>query len=178
MSSTIEQHNAGAYPAAVASRALLPSLPARGGQDPWELRRRSPVIQLCQLAAQLRRQLAESLAQRGFVGLRPSFAPVLRLVADQGVPIGLIADALGISPQAASQSAALEALGYARRRPNPADGRPIEGGGVVLGTRCPETTERARRPYSRGALRSLPALRTSHRDHGPHSDVERLGSLR
>lgn len=101
------------------------------------------------LARDLETSLMRTLSEeKGFRGLRPSFAPLLALLApaspsqgtarspsksasrraasrlEAGRPLGALARELAISKQACSQLASLiEAEGYLERRPNPLDGR-------------------------------------------------------
>lgn len=82
------------------------------------------VRQLLAISRDVEPRLLVALRERGHDGLRPQYARFLYLVWDQPRPMGEIAEALGLSPQAASQLAGrIEAAGYVERRPNPADGR-------------------------------------------------------
>jgi len=72
----------------------------------------------------LRRHIRADLAARGHAELRPSFAPLLTRIRAGGVPQGRLAEAMGVSPQAASQTVGLaEQAGYVTREPNPDDRR-------------------------------------------------------
>ncbi len=69
-------------------------------------------------------RLAETLAASGDLGLRPGFAPLLERLRDGALPVGGLAVALGVTPQAASRSArTLEELGYVERTASAVDGR-------------------------------------------------------
>ena len=82
------------------------------------------VHDLIAVANDLRRHIDEALAERGYEHRRPGFAPLLSLVWRGGVPQGRLAAALGVSPQAASQTVGLAAdAGFVTRIPNPEDGR-------------------------------------------------------
>jgi DNA-binding MarR family transcriptional regulator len=73
------------------------------------------------LELRVRQALSEDL---GFLGLRPSFGPLLSLIWDEGRPLTAIAGELAISKQACGQLANLaESAGYLERRPNPQDRR-------------------------------------------------------
>ena len=73
------------------------------------------------LQSRVRQTLAEDL---GYDGLRPSLAPLLSLLWDEGRPLAAVAEALDTSPQAASQLTSLaQAHGYLERTPHPDDGR-------------------------------------------------------
>lgn len=64
----------------------------------------------------VQREIARALAESGDHGLRPSFAPLLQLVSGGPMPVGRLAEQLGISAQAASKAAAaLVELGYLER---------------------------------------------------------------
>jgi DNA-binding MarR family transcriptional regulator len=82
------------------------------------------VHDLITVANDLRRHIDDALAERGYEHRRPGFAPLLSLVWQGGVPQGRLAAALGVSPQAASQTVGLAAdAGFVTRIPNPEDGR-------------------------------------------------------
>jgi DNA-binding MarR family transcriptional regulator len=82
------------------------------------------VHDLIAIGNDLRRHIRADLAARGYSELRPSFAPLLTRIWRGPVPQGRLADALGVSPQAASQTVgSAEQAGYVRREPNPDDGR-------------------------------------------------------
>lgn len=82
------------------------------------------VHDLIAIANDLRRHIDDALAERGYEHRRPGFAPLLSLVWQGGVPQGQLAAALGVSPQAASQTVGLaERAGFVARIPNPGDGR-------------------------------------------------------
>lgn len=99
-----------------------PSGPLRASHDVHALD--NHVHDLIAVANDLRSHLTDSLARVGYEGLRPSFAPLFARLWAGGIALGQLADALGVSLQAASQSVALaEELGYVVREPNPADGR-------------------------------------------------------
>ena len=79
---------------------------------------------LIAISNDLRRHINDDLAALGYVELRPSFAPLLSKLWQGGVPQGLLAEAMGVSAQAASQTVGLaEQAGYVVREPNPDDGR-------------------------------------------------------
>ena len=70
------------------------------------------------------RMLGRLSSSDGYANLRPSFGPVLALVAQRARPLGALAAALSISPQAVSQLvSACEKAGYTERRADPKDGR-------------------------------------------------------
>ncbi len=82
------------------------------------------VHDLIVIANDLRHHIDDALAERGYEHRRPGFAPLLSLVWKGGVPQGPLAMALGVSPQAASQTVGLAAdAGFVNRMPNPDDGR-------------------------------------------------------
>ena len=69
-------------------------------------------------------RLAIALAESGHHHLRPSFGPLLERLRDGALPIGQVAAALDVSPQAASRDALmLERFGYVARAVSAADGR-------------------------------------------------------
>jgi DNA-binding MarR family transcriptional regulator len=70
------------------------------------------------------RAMRELGEERGYADLRPSFGPLLSLIAIQARPLGALAEQLSISPQACSQLVNLaEEAGYLERRSDPADRR-------------------------------------------------------
>ena len=82
------------------------------------------VHDLIAIANDLRRHIDTVLAERGFEHRRPAFAPLLSLVWQSGVPQARLAEALSVSPQAASQMVgAAASAGLVTRVPNPDDGR-------------------------------------------------------
>lgn len=82
------------------------------------------VHDLIAIANDLRRHIDAALAERGYEHRRPGFAPLLSLVWHGGVPQGRLAEAFGVSRQAASQAVGLAAdAGFVTRIPNPEDGR-------------------------------------------------------
>ncbi len=109
-------------------------------------------------------RLLSALHERGHEGLRPSFGRFLYLVWDEPRPLKVIAQELGISRQAASQTARrVEAAGYAELRPDPADGRSkivaiTPQGRAVDDDRAREAIEKCESRYE--AIVGAPALRT------------------
>ena len=91
----------------------------------WPRYRDNLAGHLIGIARDLQGRVQHALGERcGYRGLRPSFAPFLTLLWDEGRPLRAIASELAISNQAASQLADLvEAAGYLERRPNPQDRR-------------------------------------------------------
>jgi DNA-binding MarR family transcriptional regulator len=91
----------------------------------WPRYRDNLARHLIGIARDLRGRVQHSLGERcGFRELRPSFAPFLTLLWDEGRPLRVVASELAISNQACSQLANLvEAAGYLERRPNPRDRR-------------------------------------------------------
>lgn len=82
------------------------------------------VHDLIAISNDLRRHLTEDLRALGYEDLRPAFGPLLSHVWERGLPQTSIAEALGVSVQAASQTVtAAEQAGYVTRMPNPDDGR-------------------------------------------------------
>lgn len=70
------------------------------------------------------RMLGRLTAEDGYERLRPSFGPLLSLIAQRPRPLRALADALSISPQAVSQLvSACERCGFTERGPDPDDGR-------------------------------------------------------
>ena len=69
-------------------------------------------------------RLAFALAESGYPHLRPSFGLLLERLRDGALPVGQVATALGVSPQAASRDAQmLERFGYVARAASAVDGR-------------------------------------------------------
>ena len=65
-----------------------------------------------------------ALAESGYPHLRPSFGPLLERLRDGALPVGQVATALDVSPQAASRDAQmLERFGYVARAASAVDGR-------------------------------------------------------
>src|SRR5512134_1254199 len=91
----------------------------------WPRYRDNLARHLIGIARDLQGRLQHSLGERfGFRELRPSFAPLLTLLWDEGRPLRELARELAISAQACGQLADLvEAAGYLERRPNPQDRR-------------------------------------------------------
>lgn len=82
------------------------------------------------------RALHELTETRGYEGLRPSFGPLLSLVALEPRSLGHLAEQLAISPQATSQLVnTAERAGYLERRPDPQDGRARKIALTALGGR-------------------------------------------
>jgi len=82
------------------------------------------VHHLIAIANDLRRHIDRTLADAGYEQRRPGFAPLLALVWKGAVPQGQLAEALGVSAQAASQTVGLAArAGFVARVANPDDGR-------------------------------------------------------
>ena len=117
-------------------------------------------------------RLAIALAESGHHHLRPSFGPLLERLRDGALPIGQVAAALDVSPQAASRDALiLERFGYVARAVSAADGRSrvvaLTDRGDDLITRAGETFVECEHAYEelvgRAAigrvLRDLDALR-------------------
>ncbi|MEE4661310.1 MAG: MarR family transcriptional regulator [Halieaceae bacterium] len=77
------------------------------------------------LARYLQSRLMHSLIDEyGHSGLRLHFEPYIALAAPNGIPLGELADNLRVSRQAVSQVIKqIEAAGYLKRVPDPADGR-------------------------------------------------------
>ncbi|HEY8582051.1 MAG TPA: MarR family transcriptional regulator, partial [Capillimicrobium sp.] len=68
--------------------------------------------------------LHERLAERGHPDLRPAHGYAFQTIGARGATGTRIAEALGITKQAAGQMVdELERLGYVRREPDPADAR-------------------------------------------------------
>ncbi len=99
---------------------LLPE----GGQ-PWARYRNHLARHLIEISRDLQTRVRETLRDEcGYASLRPSFAPFLSMIWDEGRPVSAIADELGISKQACSQLAnRVEAAGYLERKAHPEDGR-------------------------------------------------------
>jgi DNA-binding MarR family transcriptional regulator len=82
------------------------------------------VHDLIAISNDLQRHVTGDLRRRGYEGLRPSFARLLSSVWEAGLAQSRLADELGVSVQAASQTVSLaEEVGYVMREPNPEDGR-------------------------------------------------------
>ena len=101
-----------------------------GGESPvsvaiWPHYRDNLARHLIGVARDLQGRVQQALAEHhGHRDLRPSFAPFLTLLWEEGRPLRAVATELGISNQACSQLANLvEAAGYLERRPNPHDRR-------------------------------------------------------
>lgn len=112
------------------------------------------VHDLIAISNDLRRHINDDLRRRGYGELRPSFAPLLSRIRGDGVPQGRLADELGVSVQAASQTVGLaEHAGYVTRVPNPNDGRSklvvltdlgrhfVEHGAMAIDTRAAQYAE-------------------------------------
>jgi len=82
------------------------------------------VHHLIAIANDLRRHIDRVLADSGYEHRRPAFAPLFSLLWKGAVPQGRLAEALGVSAQAASQSVGFAArAGFVARVANPDDGR-------------------------------------------------------
>jgi DNA-binding MarR family transcriptional regulator len=82
------------------------------------------VDHLMTVSGDVQRQLWVALAESGHHSLRPSFGPLLERLRDGALPIGQVALALRVSPQAASRAAReLERYGYVVRATGAVDGR-------------------------------------------------------
>ncbi len=108
-------------------RASPRSTPATTAPDGaiWARYRRNTARHLIGIARELQHEVLRSLTDEfGHRGLRPSFGPLVNRVALAPRPMGELATALSVSPQACSQlvSAAARA-GYVERRADPSDGR-------------------------------------------------------
>ena len=76
------------------------------------------------LAADLVGAVDEGVRARGFDDIRPAHGFVFVRLAPDGATVGEIADHLGVTKQAASQTVEeLVRKGYEERRPHPADAR-------------------------------------------------------
>jgi DNA-binding MarR family transcriptional regulator len=76
------------------------------------------------ISRDLQRRLAVALSESGHRRLRPSFGPLLERLRDGALPVGQVATALDVSPQAASRAAlVLEQFGYVARTASAVDGR-------------------------------------------------------
>lgn len=85
-------------------------------------------VPIARLLAMAYRQLIDGLharlAARGYPNVNPSYGYVLLAAREAPVSSGDVASLLGVSKQAASKMvAAMEAGGYVRQRPDPADAR-------------------------------------------------------
>lgn len=104
----------------------------------WDAYRDNWPRHLIGIARDLQSEVMRSLVQeRGFESLRLSFAPMISLLATDGLdgsagsearsegrPLGILARELSTTKQSCSQLAdVIEAAGYLARRPNPLDGR-------------------------------------------------------
>jgi DNA-binding MarR family transcriptional regulator len=97
------------------------AVPQRVDHDP---RRWTTVDHLHTVSRDLQRRLAVALARSGHHRLRPSFGPLLDRLRDGALPVGQVATALNVSPQAASQATLLlERCGYVARSTSAVDGR-------------------------------------------------------
>ncbi len=107
------------------------------------------VHDLIAVASDLHRSIRADLVARGYTELRPAFAPLLTRIWQGPVPQGRLADALGVSAQAASQTVgSAEQAGYVTREPNPDDRRSklvvltplgrafVADGGAAIGARA------------------------------------------
>ncbi|MCA9505805.1 MAG: MarR family transcriptional regulator [Myxococcota bacterium] len=114
--------DAGALPEDAAS--LRHDVGALPDDATWARYRDNLARHLIGLARELQSRLLQSLTEQGYTGLRPTFGPLLALVARQGRAPGVLATQLATSPQAASQLVRLaEDAGYLERRVDPADRR-------------------------------------------------------
>jgi len=110
---------------------MRPEPPASAGTErgasiaAWPRYRDNLARHLIGVARELQTRVQHALGERfGYRDLRPSFAPFLTLLWDEGRPLRAVAHELAISNQACSQVADLvEAAGYLERRPNPQDRR-------------------------------------------------------
>ena len=98
-------------------------------------------------------RLASALHAAGDRGLRASFAPLLERLRDGALPIGALATALGVTPQAASRTArTLEELGYVTREASRHDGRSrlvtLTAEGRALLERAAETLAACEQTYA------------------------------
>ncbi len=76
------------------------------------------------ISGDVQRRLAVALAESGHHSLRPSFGPLLERLYEGALPVGQIATAINVSPQAASRAAlVLEGFGYVARVSSAVDGR-------------------------------------------------------
>src|SRR5262245_18353678 len=106
-----------------------PAAGARTGRglpaEVWPLYRDNLARHLIGVASHHQGRVQTALGERGgFRGLRPSFAPFLTLLWEEGRPLREVAQELAISDQAAGQLADLvEAAVYLELRVNPRDRR-------------------------------------------------------
>ena len=85
----------------------------------WEI-----AVELLRTSRALIDALHERLAERGHPDLRPAHGYAFQTIGARGTTGTRIAEALGITKQAAGQMVdELERLGYVRREPDPADAR-------------------------------------------------------
>jgi DNA-binding MarR family transcriptional regulator len=76
------------------------------------------------ISRDVQRRLAVALAESGHHSLRPSFGPLLERLHEGALPVGQVAAAINVSPQAASRAAlVLEGFGYVARVASTVDGR-------------------------------------------------------
>jgi DNA-binding MarR family transcriptional regulator len=76
------------------------------------------------ISRDVQRRLAVALAESGHHSLRPSFGPLLERLHEGALPVGQVATAINVSPQAASRAAlVLEGFGYLARVASAVDGR-------------------------------------------------------
>jgi DNA-binding MarR family transcriptional regulator len=98
------------------------AVPATGA---WPRYRDNLARHLIGISRDFQSRLRQSLSDEcGFGDLRLSFGPLISMIWSEGRPLNELAEALGISSQAASQLANLvEEAGYLERGPNPRDRR-------------------------------------------------------
>ncbi|MBW2423582.1 MAG: MarR family transcriptional regulator [Deltaproteobacteria bacterium] len=91
----------------------------------WPRYRDNLARHLIGISRDFQSRLRQSLSDEcGFGDLRLSFGPLISMIWSEGRPLNELAEALGISSQAASQLANLvEEAGYLERCPNPRDRR-------------------------------------------------------
>ncbi len=112
-----------------ATRARQDPRPSRRfdaeGLAVWERYRDNAARHLMGIARDFQNRAMRQLGEeRGYTDLRPSFGPLLSLIAIEARPLGALAEQLSISPQACSQLVNLaEDAGYLERRPDPVDRR-------------------------------------------------------
>ncbi|MEM9175978.1 MAG: MarR family transcriptional regulator [Myxococcota bacterium] len=148
--------------------ALRATLDARSGamrDDVWSRYRSNTARHLIGVARDFEnRMLGRLEAKDGYPDLRPSFGPVLSLVAERPRPLRALADALSISPQAVSQLvSACERAGFTERRADPNDGR----------TRLIALTRRGRRLIA-DAGRQLRLLSSEYAERVGHDVMNRF----
>ena len=95
------------------------------GRPPaWSRYRGNAARHLIAIARVVQTRLLDTLRDRGYRGLRPSFTPLLARIWREDRPLTALASELAISAQACSQLVtSVEEAGYLERRPNPEDGR-------------------------------------------------------